>query len=146
MKFPIPLRLIEIYEAVVAGLRHFGAWLNFAKKRRERLAKEKQEEREFMLDLIDTALEKVVKLAEVQRDQSVAQSQSTAELAQVFKSWLEMFKQQSDDPNMLTSETVRPADEYEAEQQRIKEDLIAKGFPVNASAAEQLAWLVDNPE
>lgn len=126
------------------NLLAFAQWLNFPRRRRERIAKEKQEEREFMLDMIDTALDKVVELAKVQRDQSIAQSQSTAELAGVFKTYLEMFKAANDSTDPPS--TVRAIDEYDDEMRRERERLKKRGFPVDAPANEQLAWLIDNPE
>lgn len=120
--------------------------LRFFKHRRERLRQERDEEREFQLEMLSTILGKVEQIVEHHKEQGVAQAQASERLAQAIGIWLEMFKNANASSEHLSSETVRPGDEREAELQRERERLIKKGLPINGSQAEQLAWLIDNDE
>jgi DNA-binding protein H-NS len=120
--------------------------LRYFKHRRERIAAEKQAEREHMLEILDTLLERVEKLVEHQKDAGVAQAAAVSRMAEAFGTWLEMFQQSAQDQAHLGSVTVRAEDEYEAELERERERLIKKGFPINRPETEQLQWLLDNDD
>jgi hypothetical protein len=132
-------RLLEFLQKLVEPLR-------FIKRARERRRQEKETEREFMVDLVDTVLARVEKIAEHQKDQGIAQSQSAQKLAEAIGTWLDMFKHANEAYANVASATVRPEDEFEAENQREQERLKAKGFPVDAPDAQKLAWLLENDE
>ena len=118
----------------------------FIKRSRERKALEKQAERDHMVDLMDTMLARVERIVEHQATSSQAQAAATAKLAEPLAEWLQLLKQSNDNTAHLTTATVRSSDEVTIEEERERQRLIAKGFPLDKTDAEKLQWLIDNEE
>lgn len=115
-------------------------FFRFIKNARDRRAAEKVAEREHLIELLDTLFSRLEQLERTRSDAMIAASQAQQAQAEALKVWFEMFKFDSQDRS--TAPTVRPADEYDAEQERTREKLISLGYPVDSSPAEQMAWLL----
>jgi DNA-binding protein H-NS len=128
-------KLVEVLALLIEPFR-------FIKHARERRLKEVAELREHMVDMLDTVLGRL-EATEQHRSLALIESAKAQQAqATALQTWFEMFKH--DSMNNSPGTTVRPADEYDAEQQRMQEKLIELGYPVEKSPAEQMAWLLSH--
>lgn len=134
------------YLKILAYLAEIFEPLRYFKHKRERLAAERQAEREHQLEIIDTMLARVEQIIAHQKDAQIAQAHSNGKLAEGIVTWLEMFKSSAEAQANLGTATVRSEDEAADEDRRELERLKKLGYPVNEPRHVQLQWLVEHDE
>jgi DNA-binding protein H-NS len=112
----------------------------FIRNARERRRQEEAALREHTLELLDTVLSKVQAQNETTAAAMVEMAKASKAHAEALNTWFEMFKANNEMAH-VGSVTVRGEDLWEEERAREHARLLAAGYPVNSSAAEQLAWL-----
>jgi hypothetical protein len=128
--------------SVARAWRWLVAIIQFRQRAHERAMERESALREHTLELLDTVMQRTNAQSAQLADAMVEQAKASAAHAAALQVWFEMFRAQANDPT--TTATVRPADEYAAEQQREADRLAALGFPIHASPEDQLAWIVAN--
>jgi len=109
-------------------------------ERRQQL-QERREEREHQHRLLETFFTKQLEASRVSQEGVLAIAQAVTAQAGVLSTWLKGFH--IEDPSPALPQTVRPEDEWVAEQLRLHTNHDPSAFPVDLPPEFQLAWAIN---